>query len=1802
MTSALQQQLAQIAASSTHQLDLKAQKVAHGKSLLFEPKVAASQDFNTVYQICHEGFQELCMLDPRFAAFAQNLFSEQSKTEDRTQMTKQENEELDTVLESFLGLVGARLLLKPAVKAVEWLVRRFRIHEYNTDFAILTFLPYHSTPVFLTFLSILPRKFSPTYRFLFPFITSRASPPRQTIVYTATHTPAFLSALNSYVLKVTKAHQQSPALLSFWASVATQAMDGMLDEAKAGRGNVQRQREEDVILQILPVLNEALSLKNAPELKLGCYMIMTVMATKASLEDKLLNGMMEAITSTWTLETLDHALVSLAILAQERRSAKLPKAVLRSLLKQDNLADRFLALSRQCRADRLAFGCVLGISERYGKSAFSDSSAWLEFVEKTLQAQLYDDMQTGIIIKFLLVTVSRIDEATDVTSEQRNQLADFIIRLNQSPIIGQRISKVIEGEGMDIDKLEMQLKTVLRPASEPKKDDDDDVDMEDSLPALPDAVEDVLSSLPSKTSEISFLASHESKLFEALSKAFLRCVTSQDSLQKFSQLPLFSENETLYLTFLARFWCGSQPALARSTSLGLASKWLDTLDEDKSDFQTLIPYVVNGLGDSSAGVRKVAAEFAAVLSGKLPAKKGSKAAVWSRETIYGSSSKSIKWLSTEDASKVLATAVVPTLEECTLDANHIKRVFQSAMDDRAQKHPGASSRGPEFKSSLRSSLCGFLSSHAVNTPLLSIRLRLFSFFDQVGKSGSSSRVQIMLPAVEQWLSLPKKEATAISSLESLELVEVDKLHLRAIGSRDSEGLHLLQRIIEGKFGTDRPNIQEAAFERLRAIWSSLKGGMKQEAAQFLLGLALYSSDDSLAKTRQENALETLRTVELPTEVLTSFLDDVPNAVQLPENPPAAKRRRTSKAEMARFDTRDTEETTRALEKLTLVLELVESSSPENHPALLCGLFHILGELQQYKIQTSSSLVYLQSLIIGSLLAIVDKMKATGAGIDQAAIRADLLVDCVRHTSNPQVQNSALLLVSSLATCVPDVVLHSVMPIFTFMGSSILRQSDDYSAHVVDQTVSRVVPPLAASLRKRKRDLVLGAADLLLSFTAAYEHIPLHRRLGLFGQLTKKLGPDDSLFAILAMLLEKYPRDAAVRRFATELMRMFDPVTNLRASRRYLDLIEDALKPKRTMSEVLFTLSEKNADQIQETAIVLLEALSALLQDGQLHNRVLRVLREESEDATAVRNVFTQLLEKTIQMSQKFKDQENLKDACAQVLSSILRLLPTAELVKSAETLLSHSSNDVRRTALRAVEAKAINVKQSDIAARTALLEFLPRITSVIQNSADISLKHTAVACVDQISEKFGKKDTAVVASAAEVVAGEQALGSSDDRLRVISLLCLASTVEILQDDFIPLVPKVLPQAFKYLEESIDAGSKQQSLHNAVYSLLCCIIERVPYIFSGSYLDSALKLSHKSAAAELSEDADENREQFYQLAAKQIDAKDCFAALDRNWSSAVTAGYPAPKEHLSMLHTALETRAKSVVGKNAQTLFSFFLKAFDLRRTQIEEKQSSSDEADEDDEDDTLSEVEELEEQINSVALTMVMKLNDASFRPFFVRLVEWAATTLPKKEVRGRMLRATSLFVFLGTFFDKLRSIVTSYSSYVLELAAEVLSRTADAGAEETALLKAVLSALTKSFENDEDDFWTAPSHFSTISTPLLAQLPAASTLPLLHSHAIPALTALATAAHSADHHKALNTAILKLMRADAAPTRLAAVKAHQALTEALGEEWLGLLPEMLPFISELQEDDDEEVERETLRWIRRIEEILGESLEGMLQ
>lgn len=126
MATALQSQLAQIAAKSINPLDLKAQRVAYSKSLLFEPRTATAQDLDALYEICVSGFRELCDVDNKFEPFQRTLFSEQSKRRNRQQLTQAQNDALNSVIESFLGLLEPRLLLKPSVIALEWLVRHFQ--------------------------------------------------------------------------------------------------------------------------------------------------------------------------------------------------------------------------------------------------------------------------------------------------------------------------------------------------------------------------------------------------------------------------------------------------------------------------------------------------------------------------------------------------------------------------------------------------------------------------------------------------------------------------------------------------------------------------------------------------------------------------------------------------------------------------------------------------------------------------------------------------------------------------------------------------------------------------------------------------------------------------------------------------------------------------------------------------------------------------------------------------------------------------------------------------------------------------------------------------------------------------------------------------------------------------------------------------------------------------------------------------------------------------------------------------------------------------------------------------------------------------------------------------------------------------------------------------------------------------------------------------------------------------------------------------------------------------------------------
>lgn len=331
---------------------------------------------------------------------------------------------------------------------------------------------------------------------------------------------------------------------------------------------------------------------------------------------------------------------------------------------------------------------------------------------------------------------------------------------------------------------------------------------------------------------------------------------------------------------------------------------------------------------------------------------------------------------------------------------------------------------------------------------------------------------------------------------------------------------------------------------------------------------------------------------------------------------------------------------------------------------------------------------------------------------------------------------------------------------------------------------------------------------------------------------------------------------------------------------------------------------------------------------------------------------------------------------------------------------------------------------------------------------------------------------------------------------------------------------------------------------------------------------------------------------------------------------------------------IDKNGKSAIVKNLPLLSDILQNAFDLRREsrvsgQILSANSSKKVVkNAKPGQPTEQRLAEIEAAVNTAALHMVFKLNDSAFRPVFADIMQWSDHGLPQLDVLGRCLRQQSVYGFLHLFFDRLKSAVTSYAAYMVDGAAVSL-RAAHIGTniEERNLWARILQTLKAAFEHDEGNsgnanaagaanghgsgggFWQVPTHFSAVAPALVEQFAKAKELHnngapgFAVEYLVPAVVELAKAAHAADHQKELNGLLLKrLQHSTNTAERLALVQCQQALAEEVGEEWLAMLPEMLPLISELQEDSDEAIDRETTKWIHKIEEVLGESLDAMLQ
>jgi U3 small nucleolar RNA-associated protein 10 len=851
------------------------------------------------------------------------------------------------------------------------------VHEYNTDWLILTFLPYHSTPLFLSLLSILPPKISPIFRFLYPSIIALENPQYHVIVQTAKSNDAFFTAFNRYVLKVARAGHHSSVLLSFWASVATQAVDGRISAAQSGRETIQKQKQEGLLLQILPVLNEALSLPNVPDLILGSCMIITVLAAKAHLEDLVLDGLMEAVASGWNVSTIDARITCLAILSQERAATDLSKDTIKKLLKCGEFADQVKSVAQRYRVDRLTLGYISGCFKRLHR-AHGDRLK-LDSVAKLLKADLLTQPQLRIAIRDLLSSVKKLQDAgTLATPEQRTNLADVVTYLAESTKWSGVFQKALSKSSYSQDELELSLQTVITRAIEVAPTEaDGNVEMIDAPSAVSEFDSAISTVADKELSSPSFLSSAKSKDFKHFAALYILAISSEQNIKKFLDIPALRPeggNGSLPLiSFLIRLLCSQYPPVARVVALRIISDNLKAAVEPDQDFQCLIPYLIVALSDRSATVRRSAAECTVVLGHQYKLLLSSDEQnvtppVLGKGTIYSTEASTAWTLSTKEAGEFVRKVLLPDLEECVLDASNVSIVLGTAIDAGSGSNTPQKAASLNLKLGFRSAIFTAVASHAVSTPLINVKARLLDILRRVGKSGHGARSKILIPALKTWIISPPIPVNPNMAVLQL---EVDLAFLWSISPREKEGLSLFKDIVTGHLPGLRPEVLQSTHQVLQEIWPSLNPGEREEIALALFEASQSSSDNAVMSNL---AMESLRSLSLPTNVLVALIESLPNALQMPDQPPSAKRRRTSRNEMSKMASVNSNDLELALRRYTVVLEIIDGSKAANHPQLLKGLFHALGEIHHYRAQTESEMVYLQGLTINSLLAIVDKLK------------------------------------------------------------------------------------------------------------------------------------------------------------------------------------------------------------------------------------------------------------------------------------------------------------------------------------------------------------------------------------------------------------------------------------------------------------------------------------------------------------------------------------------------------------------------------------------------------------------------------------------------------------------------------------------------------------------------------------------------------------------------------------------------------------------------------------------------------------
>ncbi|XP_017382092.1 HEAT repeat-containing protein 1 isoform X2 [Cebus imitator] len=1108
----------------------------------------------------------------------------------------------------------------------------------------------------------------------------------------------------------------------------------------------------------------------------------------------------------------------------------------------------------------------------------------------------------------------------------------------------------------------------------------------------------------------------------------------------------------------------------------------------------------------------------------------------------------------------------------------------------------------------------------------------------------------LLPMAEQLLEKIQKEPTAVLKDEAIVLhLTLGKYNefSSSLLNKDPKSLDIFIKAVHttNELYAGMPTIQITALEKItKPFFAAISDEkVQQKLLRMLFDLLVNCKNSRCAQT----VSSVFKGISINAEQVRIELEPPDKAKSLGT---VQQKRRQKMQQKKSQDLESVQEVGGSYwQRVTLILELLQHKKKLKSPQILVPtLFNLLSRCLEPLPQEQGNMEYTKQLILSCLLSICQKLSPDGGKIpkdilDEEKFNVELIVHCIRLSEMPQTHHHALLLLGTVAGIFPDKVLHNIMSIFTFMGANVMRLDDTYSFQVINKTVKMVIPALIQSDSGDSIEVTRNVEEIVVKiinvFVDALPHVPEHRRLPILVQLVDTLSAEKFLWVLLILLFEQYvtktvlaaaygEKDAileadtefwfsvccefSVQHQIQSLMKILQYLLKLPEEKE--ETIPKAVSNKSESQEEtlqIFNVEKHTSKQLRHFKFLSVSFMSQLLSSDNFLKKVvesggpeiLKGLEERLlETVLGYINAVAQSVEKNAdKLTAKFW--RALLSKAYDLLDKVNALLPTETFIPVIRGLVGNPLPSVRRKALDLLNNKLqqnISWKKTVV---NRFLKLVPDLLAIVQHKKkegeeeQAINRQTALYALKLLCKNFGAENpdpfVPVLSTAVTLIAPER---KEEKNVLGSALLCIAEVASTLEALAIPQLPSLMPSLLTTMKNTSDLVSSEVYLLSALAALQK-VVETLPHFIS-PYLEGILSqvihlekiTSEMGSASQANIRLTSLKKTLATTLAPRVllpAVKKTYKQIEKSWKNHMGPFMSILQEHIGVMK-------KEELTSHQSQLTTFFLEALDFRAQHSE---------------DDLEEIGKTENCIIDCLVAMVVKLSEVTFRPLFFKLFDWAKTEDAPKD------RLLTFYNLADCIAEKLKGLFTLFAGHLVKPFADTLNQVNISKTDEAffdsekdpekccLLLQFVLNCLYKIFLFDTQHF-ISKERAEALMMPLVDQLENRlggdeKFQERVTKHLIPCIAQFSVAMADDSLWKPLNYQILLKTRDSSPKVRFAALITVLALAEKLKENYIVLLPESIPFLAELMEDECEEVEHQCQKTIQQLETVLGEPLQS---